>query len=312
VALLSVRDLSVTFAGGVAAVRDLSFTVDAGEVVGVVGESGSRKTATALAVLGLLPRSAAVDGSVWWKGSPMSAAAVRGREIGMVFQEPVSSLNPVRSVGTQVAEVLRVHEGLGRRAAAARAAELLAMVGLRSPSSYPHELSGGMCQRAMIAMAIACGPDLLIADEPTTALDVTVQAQVLDVLARVRAELGMAMLLITHDLGVVAGVADRVVVMYAGSQVEMGLVDEVFASPHHPYTAGLLASLPSLVGGGPLVSIGGAPPSPTALPPGCPFHPRCPIARAPGVCTEVVPPLRAVGSSSSSLSACHFAEELAP
>ena len=309
-ALLSVRDLSVTFAGGVAAVRDLSFTVDAGEVVGVVGESGSGKTATALAVLGLLPRSAVVEGSVWWKGSPMSAAAVRGREVGMVFQEPVSSLNPVRSVGAQVAEVLRVHEGLGRRAAADRAAELLAMVGLRSPSSYPHELSGGMCQRAMIAMAIACGPDLLIADEPTTALDVTVQAQVLDVLARVRSELGMAMLLITHDLGVVAGVADRVVVMYAGSQVEAGAVDDVFASPRHPYTAGLLASLPSLVGNGPLAGIGGTPPSPMALPSGCPFHPRCPIARAPGVCSDVVPPLRPVGSSS--LSACHFAEELAP
>ena len=229
----------------------------------------------------------------------------------MVFQDPMSSLNPVRPVGVQIAEVLRVHEGLGRRAASARAVELLSLVGLPSASSrasaYPHELSGGMCQRVMIAMAVACGPDLLIADEPTTALDVTVQAQVLEVLRRLIDELGMAVLLITHVLGVVAGVADRVVVMYAGAQVEAGAVPPVFASPRHPYTRALLASVPTLGSTERGAGIAGTPPSPAALPPGCAFHPRCPLARVPGVCADEVPPLRPVGGSHS---ACHFAEEV--
>ncbi len=322
--LLSVRDLSAVFEtddGTVHAVDGVSFDVHRGEVLAVVGESGSGKSVTAMTILGLIPAVEVRNGEVLWKGrdlltvSDQDRRKVRGGEIAMIFQDPLTALNPVHPIGRQIGEMARIHEGLSRKAADQRAVEMLDLVGIpeakRRARMYPHEFSGGMRQRAMIAMAIACKPDLLIADEPTTALDVTVQAQVLDALIAIKDEIDSAIILITHDLGVVAGLADQVMVMYAGRQVEIGTADEVFYDARHPYTLGLLASLPRLDGTGdePLVPIKGAPPSLIRRPSGCHFHPRCRFARVPGPCDEAVPPLRLVAGDAHR-SACHYAEEL--
>ncbi|MFC6079951.1 dipeptide ABC transporter ATP-binding protein [Sphaerisporangium aureirubrum] len=301
--VLEVSELEVAF-GGVAVVRGFGYSLQAGEVLGVVGESGAGKSAAALAVMGLLPRHARVTGSVRLHGTELVGvpdkhlAAFRGRAISMVFQDPLSALTPVYRVGDQIAEAVRVHQRVSRRTAAERAVDLLDLVGIPDPrrraKAFPHEFSGGMRQRAVIAMAIANDPDVIICDEPTTALDVTIQAQVIEVLKRARRETGAAIVLITHDLGVVAGLADRVLVMYAGRAVEVGPVREVYERPRMPYTIGLLGSVPRVDAGRelPLTPIEGGPPSPDALPPGCPFEPRCPIRVA--RCREAEPPLREV------------------
>ncbi|MCA1691835.1 MAG: ABC transporter ATP-binding protein, partial [Actinobacteria bacterium] len=275
--VLEISRLEVSFrteTGLVHAVRGVDLSVDEGGVLGVVGESGCGKSVSMLAALGLLPRNATVTGSVKFRGRELlglparELRKIRGARMAMIFQDPVTSLNPVFTVGHQVAEAVRVHHPeLGRREALRRAVELLARVGIPEPDrradDYPHQFSGGMCQRAMIAMAMANNPDVLIADEPTTALDVTIQAQILDVLRDVRRDKGVAIVLITHDLGVVAGLAEEVAVLYAGRVVERGAVDDVYARPRHPYTRGLLASLPRLTESGrmPLTPIKGAPPS---------------------------------------------------
>ena len=294
--LLEVRDLRVGFAGdeGVAAAVDgVSFSVAAGGALGIVGESGCGKSVTALSVMGLLHGvgTARVSGTARFDGVDLLAAgaeelrALRGGRIAMVFQDPLSSLHPLKRSAAQVVEAIAVHRSGSRAAARARVVELLGLVGIPEPArrfdSYPHELSGGMRQRVMIAMALANEPALLIADEPTTALDVTVQAQILELLARLRAELGMALVLITHDVGVVAQVADEVAVMYAGRIVEHAPTGALFAAPQHPYTWGLLGAIPRLdrPRGRDLVPIDGRPPSPSARPPGCAFAPRCPYAR---------------------------------
>ncbi|MEV4251927.1 dipeptide ABC transporter ATP-binding protein [Spirillospora sp. NPDC049652] len=302
--VLEVRDLDVTYRPDVRAVRGVSLSVGRGEVLGVVGESGSGKTALALAVLGLLPQRTRVTGSVRLRGRELlglsdgEMSRVRGKDLAMVFQDPLSSLTPVHPVGDQIAEAIRVHSGATRSAARARAVELLDLVGIpeaaRRARAHPHEFSGGMRQRVMIAMAVANDPIAIVADEPTTALDVTLQAQVLDVLREAGEAAGAGILVITHDLGVVAGFADRVLVMYAGRAVETGPVEEVYRRPRMPYTIGLLRSLPRLDGAGARpVPIDGAPPSLTALPPGCPFAPRCPIAVP--ACRDEEPPLLPVG-----------------
>ncbi len=289
-------------------------------MLGIVGESGSGKSATSLAILGLLPRSAEVTGSVRLHGrellgaSDRELAGIRGRTLSLVFQDPMTSLNPVYRVGRQLAEAIRVHDGsVSAAAARSRSAELLEAVGIadaeRRLDQYPHEFSGGMRQRVVLAIALANRPDVIIADEPTTAIDVTVQAQVLELLARVREETGSAMILITHDLGVVAGMADRVLVMYAGRPVETGAVDDIFYRPRMPYTLGLLGSLPRIDLGDrrPLTPIPGRPPSLVDLPPGCPFQPRCPL-RA-DICTTVEPAAVAVDGEGHT-AACHFAADL--
>ncbi len=293
--LLSVRDLRTWFytdQGIAKAVDGISFDVHAGETLGIVGESGCGKTVTSLSILRLLPEPPARisdDSSVLFEGEELTTAsdrrmrAVRGNEISMIFQEPMSSLNPVYSVGNQITEALRLHRKLSRAEARAEAVRLLAEVGIPGPEQrvdeYPHQLSGGMRQRVMIAMALSCEPKLLIADEPTTALDVTIQAQILELLADLRERHEMAVLLITHDLGVIAEVCDRVVVMYAGQVVETGTVYEIFADPKHPYTRGLLDSLPSVESPGQrLSSIPGTVPSPTEWPDGCRFLERCGLA----------------------------------
>jgi peptide/nickel transport system ATP-binding protein len=305
--LLEIEDLTVDFPtidGTVHAVRGVGFTLRPGEVLAVVGESGSGKTVTALAIMGLLPKTARVAGSIRYRGVELigmpdrQKAKLRGQELAMVFQDPMTSLNPVYRVGAQLAEAIRVHHDVPRAAAARRAEELLALVGIPNAAdrarNYPHEFSGGMRQRAVIAMAIANDPDVIIADEPTTALDVTVQAQILETIEKAQDATGAAMVLITHDLGVVAGVADRVMVMYAGKVVETGTVDEVFYRPRMPYTVGLLGALPTVDerGADHLIPVPGAPPSLINLPPGCPFSPRCPLA-AP-VCITAEPPLETV------------------
>ena len=291
-ALLQVRHLSISFSsrGGIArAVDDVSFDLTAGETLGLVGESGCGKTATALSLLRLLeepPARIAPEARVEYRGSNLLALApadlrrVRGGEIAMVFQEPTTSLNPVLTIGAQVDEAIRAHQPLGRAAARARTLELLHLVGIADPEArardYPHQMSGGMLQRVMIAMALSCGPKILIADEPTTALDVTIQAQILELLADLKRRLGMAMLLITHDLGLVAGFADRVAVMYAGRIVEQAPTSQLFARPRHPYTEALLRAIPRLERPErTLPTIPGAVPSATDWPPGCRFHPRC-------------------------------------
>jgi oligopeptide transport system ATP-binding protein len=322
--LLSVRNLQAGFdtgEGRVRAVDGVSFDIHRGEVFSIVGESGSGKSVTAMTILGLLPTVKVEGGEILWKGNDLlgfddaQMRKVRGAEIAMIFQDPLTALNPVHPVGRQVAEMARIHEGLSKKDAMKRAIEMLDLVGIPSArdraSMYPHEFSGGMRQRAMIAMAITCSPDLLIADEPTTALDVTVQAQVLEVLIEIKDRINSAIMLITHDLGVVAGLSDNVMVMYAGRQSELGTVDEVFYRSSHPYTVGLLKSIPDLEGpyGQPLEPIVGSPPSLINRPPGCPFNPRCSMARRPGICDTEVPELRFIGEGSHA-AACHFAEEV--
>jgi len=305
----------VTDTGRIRAVDDVSFELGAGETLAVVGESGSGKSVTALSLPRLVaqPRGRIAGGRVWFQGRDLLALPdadmrqVRGRAISMIFQEPMTSLNPVFTCGDQVAEAVVLHERLSRRAAQARAVEMLAKVGIPSPEQrareYPHQLSGGMRQRVMIAMALACRPSILIADEPTTALDVTIQAQILELIERLKSEMGMGVLLITHDLGVVAEHADRVAVMYAGQIVEQGEVASVFRGPWHPYTAGLHASLPRLgVRQEHLRVIPGAVPNPARFPAGCRFEPRCPV-RAEG-CGQPQP---LVSLDGDRLSRCHRA-----
>ena len=322
--VLSVRNLTVEFEtddGLVHAADDVTFDLHTNQTLGIVGESGSGKSVTAMAILGLLPKTASVRGQVIFDGENLVGRTerqlrpVRGDRIAMVFQDALASLNPVLRVGDQIAEAISVHHDVPKRELDERAVELLELVGIPEPKrcagQYAHEFSGGMRQRAMIAMAIANDPDILIADEPTTALDVTIQAQVLDVLERIQQRTKTAIVLITHDLGVVAGIADEVLVMYAGRQVEHGAVDDIFYSPRHPYTRGLLGSLPRLDrrhGNERLRRIKGQPPSLIFLPPGCAFHPRCEYADLAGVCTHERPELRDVGHGQSS--ACHFAETL--
>jgi oligopeptide/dipeptide ABC transporter ATP-binding protein len=326
-AVLSVRNLRVDFPsddGLVHAVDDVSFDVFHNEVVGIVGESGSGKSVTSMAIMGLLPKRAHISGEVFYRGRSIrelpenEIRRLRGSKIAMVFQDALTALDPVYTVGHQIAEAITVHDkGIAKREVEERVVELLNLVGIPNPAhrvdQYPHEYSGGMRQRAMIAMSIANEPDVLIADEPTTALDVTIQAQVLEVMERIQERTNSAIVLITHDMGVVAGVADRVLVMYAGRAVEVGNVDQIFYEPHHPYTLGLLASLPRLdeerrdVR---LHRIKGQPPSLLHVPPGCAFHPRCEFARCPEPCSTEVPELRALGELDH-VAACHFSEEVA-
>jgi oligopeptide/dipeptide ABC transporter ATP-binding protein len=286
----------------------------------VVGESGSGKSVTAMTILGLLPTVRIDRGTIMWKDrnllemSETELRRVRGAEISMIFQDPLTALNPVHRVGRQIAEMALVHENISEKAARKRAVDMLELVGIPEPAKrarmYPHEFSGGMRQRAMIAMAIMCNPDLLIADEPTTALDVTVQAQVLEVLLEIKDEIDSAIMLITHDLGVVAGLADRVMVMYAGRQVESGTADQIFYETRHPYSLGLLASIPRIddPDGEQLQPIPGSPPSVVNRPSGCAFHPRCSFAEVPGRCDTDTPELRDVWPGHKS--ACHFAADL--
>jgi peptide/nickel transport system ATP-binding protein len=310
-ALLDIRGLKTHFKtddGMVRAVDGVDLTVGRGETLSVVGESGCGKTVTAMTVLKLIamPPGQIVAGSILWKGRdlvPLDADEmrhIRSREIAIVFQEPMTSLNPVYAVGDQIAEVVRLHQGLNRREAMDRAVEMLRLVHVPAPErrvrDYPHQLSGGMRQRVMIAMALACSPELLIADEPTTALDVTIQAQILDLLTEMKSRFGMAIMLITHAMGVVAETAQRVVVMYAGRVVEEAPVEELFAHPLHPYTQGLIRSIPRLDATNGrkhrLEAISGTVPSLLDPPPGCRFAPRCKFATA--ACTAAVPDLRTI------------------
>ena len=297
--LIDIRDLRVAF-GGVEVVRGVDFSIESGEAVGLVGESGSGKSVTWLAVTRLLGPAVTISGSVLLAGedvlraSPARMDKIRGGRIAMIFQDPASALNPVRRVGKQVAEALRLHRGMDAAAARAETIRLFDLVGLPDAawrfSAYPHELSGGQNQRVMIAMALAGRPDLLVADEPTTALDATIQAQILDLLDRLRAEFGMALLLITHDLGVVSRVCDRIAVMYAGTIVETAPADRLFRGAAHPYTRGLLGASPPLHGPRRrLTAIPGRVPEPFDMPPGCPFAPRCPEAET--ACTHARPTL---------------------
>ena len=321
--ILQVSGLTVDFRtddGDVHAVRGVDFSVSAGEVLAIVGESGSGKSVTAMSLLKLLPPSATVGGTVNWNGENLLDVSdermrqVRGGEIAMIFQDPLTALNPVYRVGDQIVEMILVHEKVSKKQARQRAIEMLDIVGIPQPEKrvdqYTHEFSGGMRQRAMIAMALSCNPKLIIADEPTTALDVTVQAQVLEVLADLAHRLSTAVVLITHDLGVVAGMADHISVMYAGRVVESGTVDKTFDSTSHPYTAGLLASLPRLHGDidQPLVPIGGQPPSMLNPPPGCSFHPRCLFATDEAGCKTVMPELEE--KPGGQLAACHRSADL--
>jgi oligopeptide/dipeptide ABC transporter ATP-binding protein len=319
---LEVKDLTVTFPtddGEVQAVRGVSYQLRRGESLGIVGESGSGKSVSSLAVMGLLPKSARISGSIRLLGEELLGRpdrdlnAVRGKKIAMIFQDPLTSLNPVYRVGSQVAEAVLAHNDVSNAEARNRSIELLKIVGIPYPEqrvdNYPHEMSGGMRQRVVIAIAMANNPDIIIADEPTTALDVTVQAQVLEALEAARAETGAAMVLITHDLGVIAGHADRICVMYAGKLVETGTADEIFYRPRMPYSLGLLGSLPRLDSSrqGKLTPIKGSPPSLVNLPPGCPFTPRCPLARE--VCDQIEPALLTTDSPLHH-AACHFHAEL--
>jgi peptide/nickel transport system ATP-binding protein len=319
--VLTIADLRVTFVGSgpdVPAVRGVDLEVRANEVVGIVGESGSGKSVAAMAITGLLPANARVAGTIRLAGTDVTSAGaerlreMRGRDVGFVFQDPATTLNPLMTVGAQIVEGEVANGRLAASAAPAKAVELLREVDIADPdrraTQYPHQFSGGMRQRGVIAMAMAGRPKLIVADEPTTALDVTVQAQVLDLLARRQAETGAAVILITHDLGVVAEVADRVTVMYAGRVVETGAVADIFAAPRHPYTAALLKSAPRLdaAEGGRLDPIPGQPPNPATLPPGCAFAPRCALARE--RCRSEDPALRALPGGRAS--ACHFAEEV--
>ncbi|MFC7219993.1 ABC transporter ATP-binding protein [Streptomyces polyrhachis] len=322
VPLLEVRDLHVEFKtreGLVKAVNGVNYSVDAGETLAVLGESGSGKSVTAQAIMGILdmPPGRIPQGEIRYRGQDMLAMSgeerrrLRGSKIAMIFQDALSSLNPVLSVGYQLGEMYRVHQGLSKKDAKARAVELMDRVKIPAAKErvgdYPHQFSGGMRQRIMIAMALALEPDLIIADEPTTALDVTVQAQVMDLLAELQRESQMGLILITHDLGVVADVADKIAVMYAGRIVEQAPVHEIYAKPAHPYTRGLLDSIPRLdQKGQELYAIKGLPPNLLNIPAGCAFNPRCEAAR--DICREQVPALTAVAEGRNS--ACHFAEEV--
>jgi oligopeptide transport system ATP-binding protein len=314
--VLEIDRLSVSFAtpdGAINAVNEFTLTVHAGECIGIVGESGAGKSQSFLAVMGLLAGNATVRGSARLQGQELVGLRarelneLRGSRLSMIFQDPMTSLTPHLKVGDQIAESLRRHRGASRAAARARALELLQRVHVsdaeRRLDQYPHELSGGMRQRVMIAVALACDPLMLIADEPTTALDVTIQAQILALLAELKREQGMAMTLVTHDLGVVAGVADRVAVMYGGRIVELGPVRQILKSPQHPYTQALLRSMPRVdePADQPLVAIAGQPPNPRNLPPGCAFHPRC--ERAVASCRSEAP---ALVSGARTAVACHL------
>ena len=319
--LLDVRDLQVEFhtrEGVAKAVNGVSYSVDAGETLAVLGESGSGKSVTAQAVMGILdtPPGHITGGQILFEGRDLlplkedRRRKVRGAEMAMIFQDALSSLNPVLTVGDQLGEMFTVHRGMSRKDAKAKAVELMDRVRIPAAAErvnqYPHQFSGGMRQRIMIAMAMALEPKLIIADEPTTALDVTVQAQVMDLLAELQREYNMGLILITHDLGVVADVADKIAVMYAGRIVETAPVDDIYRAPAHPYTRGLLDSIPRLdQKGRELYAIKGLPPNLLAIPPGCAFHPRCPQARE--VCRTDVPPLYEVDPRRRS--ACHFWKE---
>lgn len=320
-ALLEVSDLHVSFPtpdGVVQAVRGLSFAVETGKTLGIVGESGSGKSVSTQTIMGLT-RGARVSGQALFEGidllamSPKELRSVRGAKVGMIFQDPLSSLHPYYRVGWQIIEMIRNnHHEISKAKARERAVELLRLVGIPQPDrrvdDFPHQFSGGMRQRAMIAMAMSLNPKLLIADEPTTALDVTVQAQVLQVMRRLQEEFGTAIILITHDLGVVAEVADDVVVMYAGSTMEKADRYETFGAPHHPYTEGLLQSLPAYGGERErLRPIPGQPPSLINLPGGCPFHPRCPYVM--DRCRAEMPPLFEVGGNPAHTSACWLSRD---
>ena len=317
--LLEVRDLKVSFRtedGVVRAVDGISFTLDPGEVLGIVGESGSGKSVSMMSVMRLIiDPNAVFEGEVIYKGRDLMKLGrdemreVRGTEIAMIFQDPMTSLNPVYRVGWQIAEQIRAHENVGKKEAHSRAVELLQAVGIPNPrvrvNDYPHQFSGGMRQRVMIAMALSCNPDLLIADEPTTALDVTIQAQILELIQRLKDDFGSAVVMITHDMGVVAEVADRVVVMYAGRVVEQGTKQDLFYDPQHPYTWGLLGSIARLDRPKPkrLTAIPGVPPSLINLPEGCAFGPRCPQRFE--KCSQR-PELRDRIGESKHLDACHL------
>jgi oligopeptide/dipeptide ABC transporter ATP-binding protein len=318
--LLDVRDLSVSFRtpdGVVEAVRGVSFSVDRGKTLGVVGESGSGKSVATQSIAGLT-RGARVSGQAMFEGRDllrMSAAelrAIRGPGIGMIFQNPLSSLHPFYRIGWQIEEMIRTHESVSKERARTRAIELLGLVGIPRPErrvdDYPHQFSGGMLQRAMIAMALALQPRLLIADEPTTALDVTVQAQIVRLMRRLQKEFGMAIIMITHDLGVIAGVADEIMVMYAGQVMERAPRHSLFKQPSHPYTLGLLGSLPRLDDSrARLTAIAGQPPSLIRPPVACPFHPRCPEVM--DRCRIERPPFFAVPDAETHESACWLLEQ---
>jgi oligopeptide transport system ATP-binding protein len=332
--VLEVEDLHVEFRlprGTVNAVNGVSFTLDAGETLAILGESGSGKSVSAQAIMGLIdtPPGHITKGAIRFLGddilqlSEEEHRALRGQRIAMIFQDALTALNPVFTVGWQIGEMLRIHRGASRKEATDRAVELMEMVGIPSAAervgNYPHEFSGGMRQRVMIAMALALDPDVLIADEPTTALDVTVQAQVMELLADLQQRTGMGLILITHDLGVVVETADRVAVMYAGRIVEAGTVDEVFTTPAHPYTEGLMRSIPRLEQkGDKLQPIEGAPPLLSAIPQGCAFHPRCTYRR--DRCLEEEPPLYDAASGlpiteallrpTQRGTACHYFQEV--
>jgi oligopeptide/dipeptide ABC transporter ATP-binding protein len=324
--ILSIRDLVVEFGtedGTVKAVDGITYDLYPGETLGIVGESGSGKSVSTMSLLGLIPQppGRVVRGEALFKGkdllkiSKKELRRIRGNDVAMIFQDPMTSLNPVLKIGYQIAEAIKTHNpGVKDSAAKQRAVDLLKLVGVPNPDrrvdQYPHEFSGGMRQRAMIAMSIANEPSVLIADEPTTALDVTIQAQILEVLKKAQAETHAATILITHDLGLIAELADRVIVMYAGKVVELGDVNTIFASPRHPYTVGLMDSLPKLTAEEEwLRPIPGQPPSLISRPPGCPFHPRCFLSQGRLRCREEEPPLRPIDDPAH-LTACHFAEEL--
>jgi len=323
--LLDVRNLSIeiqTRSGPATIVDGIDIHVDKGETIGIVGESGCGKSLTMLSLLKLLPNKIRVSsGTANFENRDLLTLSkselrhIRGGQIGFVFQDPMTSLNPVMKIGDQLAEPLIHHKHMSKEAARKRAGELLRLVGIPGAEqrldAYPHELSGGMRQRVMIAIGLACDPDLLIADEPTTALDVTIQAQIVDLVKDLRKKLGMSVVWITHDLALVAGLADRILVLYAGTVVEDASVDDLFASPSHPYTSGLLASIPKI--GAPdaerLSSIGGTPPEPGRRPPGCPFEPRCALAQP--VCRQVVPKLEPLrGEATTHRVACHVANRV--
>src|SRR4051794_19726521 len=315
VTLLDVTDLRVSFQtedGVVRAVQGVSFSLDAGQTLGIVGESGSGKSVSTQTIMGLT-RGAQIDGTALFEGKDLlkmndaELRTIRGAQIGMIFQDPLSSLHPQYKVGWQIVEMIQAHEDVSTKEANKRAVDLLRLVGIPQPDrrvdDYPHQFSGGMRQRAMIAMSLALNPKLLIADEPTTALDVTVQAQIIDLIERLQAEFNTAVIMITHDLGVVADIADDVMVMYAGKPVEFADRRTMYYRPHHPYTKGLIESIPSAEGGSErLKPIQGQPPSLIRLPSGCSFHPRCPYVM--DQCVTDIPPLRQVAGSADHRSAC--------